>query len=500
MQEKNARLFYTLMCLAGFFIILIPVGIANLVFGYMLGDSPCTSCWGQRESMIYIGSTALFIVRYGLKPRYISFLLIATAFALWQSFNHIAWHAIGDLDQGFSLLIFGMRSYVWAEVVFWCVVLFLGVMFAFAPRLSELEVHGAMREVGGAARVAFLISALIVGSNAFQAFVSTGIPPFVGQGNPVRFTLDPKYIIWSSQNWKKFFTDFSVLGVRDVKDPDYAFAPSSKLGISFTQKSDQSPFERIDYALKIKDEKVIKIDAPLNTLSEIYGEYIVSSKHHVYFLSLDSQSRDLFELDPYFSSTINPIIGIIPYMSHKYLLMGSNKTYLRFQKNAQANERLQYADFIKGANAFEGQGEGLGRGKFLTVRAKFHHILSIATDGKYIYTATVPNNKDKKTFVISAFLSSDLMLSREFTPTAHLKNGRSLGDLYVTGMSYYGGKLYALSKNYNVIAVIDPIKEQVVKTISFPETIKNARGIVVKKEGIEILSYQDGANLLFTLQ
>ncbi len=38
MNEINkTKNFYTLMCLAGFLIILLPVGIANFVFGYYVG-------------------------------------------------------------------------------------------------------------------------------------------------------------------------------------------------------------------------------------------------------------------------------------------------------------------------------------------------------------------------------------------------------------------------------------------------------------------------------
>jgi len=43
-EIKKAKFFYALMCLAGFLIILLPVGIANLFFGYVLKDSPCTLC------------------------------------------------------------------------------------------------------------------------------------------------------------------------------------------------------------------------------------------------------------------------------------------------------------------------------------------------------------------------------------------------------------------------------------------------------------------------
>ena len=80
---KKTKLFYALMCLAGFLIILLPVGIANFYVGYILKDSPCVLCWGQREAMIFIGVLALFIVRYDMKAKYLAMLLIVTAFGLW---------------------------------------------------------------------------------------------------------------------------------------------------------------------------------------------------------------------------------------------------------------------------------------------------------------------------------------------------------------------------------------------------------------------------------
>ncbi len=179
--------------------------------------------------------------------------------------------------------------------------------------------------------------------------------------------------------------------------------------------------------------------------------------------------------------------------------MGSNKSFLRFAKNPNADETLQYADFIKGNDKFEGQGESLGRGRLDTVRAKFNHVASMTTDDHYLYLATVPNNKDAKTFVISKVSLKDLVLSAEFTPKANLKEGKTLGDLYVTSMTFKDGEIYALSKNHNVIAVIDPVKEEVVKTIAFPSSITNARSIFFKDGKINILSYQDGANKLYTL-
>ncbi|HEB7541033.1 TPA: disulfide bond formation protein B [Campylobacter coli] len=505
MNEINkTKNFYTLMCLAGFLIILLPVGIANFVFGYMWGDSPCTLCWGQREAMIFIGVMALFIVRYGMKGKYLAALLIMTAVGLYQSFAHYGNHAHRDLDQGFGLAVFGIHTYFWAEVVFWAVVLLLGVMFAFAPKFGSFdkELNGEkFRKFTKFSFAAVLISTLIVASNVFQAFVSTGIPPYVGQGDPVRFSLNPKYIIWSTGGWNGLWQNISFLGKRDVKAPDYAFAPASeKLGIKFDNDTNNSPFAEIDDELKIIDEQTINFDKTINTLDYINDEFVASSKWNVAFLDNNFSTKEGFELDPYFSATIDPIIGIIPYKENKFLLMGSNKSFLRFAKNPNADEALQYADFVKGNDQFEGQGKDLGRGRLDTVRAKFNHVASMTTDDHYLYLATVPNNKDSKTFVISKISLKDLVLSAEFTPKAELKEGKTLGDLYITSMAFKDDEIYALSKNHNVIAIIDPTKEEVVKTIAFPSSITNARSIFFKDGKIHILSYQDGANKLYTLK
>ncbi|MBM0637544.1 disulfide bond formation protein B [Campylobacter sp. VicNov18] len=507
MNEINkAKNFYTLMCLAGFLIILLPVGIANFIFGYMLGDSPCVLCWGQREAMIFIGVIALFIVRYGIKGKYLAALLIMTALGLYQSFAHYGNHAHRDLDQGFGLAIFGIHTYFWAEIIFWSVVLLLGVIFVFAPKFNafEMELNGQkFRQYTKFSFTAVIISTIIVASNVFQALVSTGFPPYVGQSDPARFSLNPKYIIWSTQGWNGLWQNISFLGKRDVKAPDYAFAPASEaLNIKFDNDVNNAPFAKINEDLKITNEQDINFDKAINTIDFINGEFVVSSQWDVAFLDDNFNVKESFVLDPYFSATIDPIIGIIPYMDDKFLLMGSNKSFLRFEKNPNPTEEdiaKQYADFIKGNDKFKGQGEGLGRGRLDTIRSKFNHVASITTDGNYFYLATVPNNKDTKNFVISKFPLTDRILSSEFTPKANLKEGKTLGDLYITSMAFKDGEIYALSKNHNVIMVIDPLKEEVIKTMSFPSSITNARSIFFKDGKINILSYQDGVNKLYTL-
>ena len=66
-------------------------------------------------------------------------------------------------------------------------------------------------------------------------------------------------------------------------------------------------------------------------------------------------------------------------------------------------------------------------------------------------------------------------------------------------MAYKDGLLYALSKNHNVIVLIDPKSEEIVKTLAYPGEITNARSIFFKDGAMNILSYQDGKNTLYQL-
>lgn len=53
--------FNLLMTTAVLLILAIPVGIANIYLGYVVGESPCTLCWFERIGMILIGVLGIFI-------------------------------------------------------------------------------------------------------------------------------------------------------------------------------------------------------------------------------------------------------------------------------------------------------------------------------------------------------------------------------------------------------------------------------------------------------
>ena len=80
--------FNLLMTTAVLLILAIPVGIANIYLGYVVGESPCTLCWFERIGMILIGVLGIFILRYGAKIKYVSAVFICAAYGIFMSIRH----------------------------------------------------------------------------------------------------------------------------------------------------------------------------------------------------------------------------------------------------------------------------------------------------------------------------------------------------------------------------------------------------------------------------
>jgi disulfide bond formation protein DsbB len=124
-------------------------------------------------------------------------------------------------------------------------------------------------------------------------------------------------------------------------------------------------------------------------------------------------------------------------------------------------------------------------------------------DEKYSYAISVPNNLNPS-FILIKQSNADGMLSAELTPevdeSVTLKEKRTLGELYTTALAYKDGKLYAASKNFNTIVVIDTATDLIVDTYSFPSEIKNIRGMDFVDDALYVVSYQDKKNMLYILK
>ncbi|WP_163280607.1 disulfide bond formation protein B [Campylobacter fetus] len=497
---RNTKTFYLLFSLAVIGILALPVGIANFIFGYILGDSPCTLCWGQRQSMIYIGVAVLFVLRYGFKPRYLAMILIITAVGLWESFYHLGNHALEDVGQGFGVAILGLHTQFWAEVVFWSVVFLLGVILFFAPNLKEFEDEDAkFRKLTIANIVAFWVFFIVVASNIVQAFVSTGPPPFLGQGDPVRYSWNSKYTIWSAAGWKdmRFPTDF--LGKRDVNFPDLGLDASKDF--KFDTDYSNSPIV-VEEELAVVDKKIspLELNSPISDLNYQNDKMLVSTEEYGLYIT----DRDLTNinshlvLDKYFSATVERFAGA-NFVGDNIRIMGINKTSVDVKENPSADKVVNFPYFLEGADKFD----EIGRYRLKTSRAKNYYVLTSRSDKKHTYMITVPNNKYKELIVIST-LNSDKGLSAEFIPelgdNVKLKDGRSLGELYISALAIKDDMLYALSKAYNTLLVIDPKDQIITKAYGLPKDILNIRAMTFVDGKILISSYENGKDALYTLE
>lgn len=502
-MEKNTK-FYTLISLAILGIIVFPVGIANIIFGYILGDSPCTSCWSLRITMIVIATAALFIVRYGLKLKYIGMILIAAAYGLWNAFWHLGNYGQLDMGQGQALMIFNLHTQLWAGVVMWSVILlFALILFFAAPSEKELieEMrNNAHRKLSKLNHIAFIVFFAIVSSNAFQAFVLVGPPPFTAPDTPSRFTLNPKYISWQT-GLGNLFSDPSWRGPMGVSDPDLSIKPTDVF--TFDTNYENSPLQ-INHHLKISSQKEITLDlnGPISSIrfDKNHNRFAVTTEKWGLYLTdknLASIERH-FVLDSLYFPVILNFIGV-DFLEDEIKVMGYNKAYIRVKTDDNADEVAGFPDFHEGADKFT----KIKRTMFQTVRAKTRYIESFAVDKKYSYAITVPDNL-KQDFILVKQSNADEFLSAEVIPeigvNVELKQDRSIGELYTTALAYQDGKLYAASKNFNTIIVINTATDEIIDTYSFPQEIKNIRGLDFVNNELCVVSYQNNKNMIYFLK
>ncbi len=502
MQKTNR--FYTLMSLATIGIIALPVGIANVYFGYILGDSPCTLCWGQRQSMIYIGVCALFLIRYGFKPKYVAMLLLITAVGLWESFYHFGFHTQEDVGQGFALAVFGIHTQFWAEIVFWFVIVFLALILFFAPNIKEfiIEFDGKkFRKLSKINKIAYWIFFIVVTSNLIQAFISAGVPPYWGLGDPVRFSWNMKYSVWSTKPWHGFKFIKPIKGKKDISEPDLVSRPSDKF--NFSNDFTKSPLQ-INKILKIIEQKDINLtlNSPISDISYQNKKMLIATENYGLYVTDKNFTKidNYMILDHLYSATIENFAGV-NYLNHELIkIMGTNKTSVVVKENPKADDVKNFKYFIKGAGSFDEIG---WRHRLKTSRAKNYYILSARSDQTSTFMITVPSTRYKKLIVIEQ-LNEDKGLASEFipkiAPNVTLKLARVLGELYITGLGIKEDKLYAVSKNYNTIIVIDIKSKSIIDTIGIPKKVKNIRAFNFIDDKFTIVSHENNKDIIYTLE
>jgi disulfide bond formation protein DsbB len=413
---------YTILALAVVALAVGPIGIAVFVLGFVHGDSPCVLCWAQRTGMILIALTGLFILRFGPRPRYVGLAVLISAHGLYMAARHSA-----------------LR----------CALALMGVLLVL---MKDGEARGAVRDLGIMGRSAMILFLVAVAGNVIQAFAAVGPPPFMGQGDPVRFSFSPRHWVWSLEEWAP--APISWRGRYGVEKPGLV-----GLGTDWRQ----GPIVGVQ-PLPVK--RHLRVSAALNggvtglAADPASTEFVVTTDAHgVYVLDGDLARVQRFTvLDPGFSVDIGPLTGATFVAPRTFLVLGHNKSFVLLEEGPGPNDTADgYRYFLESSGAFAER----RRGRFATVRARMNYVMSVGYDRDTgsLYTVTVPSPRFPA-LVISRFDRADLTLSGEHRPRLGpgltlAGDERSLDEYYVTGVAIEDGRLYAVSAAHATLLVFD---------------------------------------------
>jgi hypothetical protein len=449
--------------LAWIVVILIggPVGAA-VWLGVVYGEAPCILCWAQRTSMVLIGLVGLFVIRYGARPRYIGMVVLLGAWGMFMSLRHSALHLARDVGQGFAAPYFGVHTYAWAWFVHWVVLLVVGGLLLL---LREEPAEPGPREPGRMGRVAIVLFLVVVAANALQAFITTGPPPFMGQADPVRFSLNPRHWVWMYNDelagrislrgsWTIPRPDPAALDV----DPDPAAGPLAALPELPVEASEQIGVELVGRLTGFARDPAT---GRYLGVTERFGAYVLDSTltrtvHHV-------------ELDHQYSIDLTPLAGAA-FLGDTLALVATNKSYVLLRPDSAADADREWRHFRETS----GDVSELRRSRFATVRARQMYVLSLAYDRTTdeLITVGVPSPRHRR-LVVSRFARGDMMLASEFLPRvvpglSLRSDARSLAEYVVTGTVVVDGLLYALSAAFSTLLVVDLDGKDVIAAYAVP--------------------------------
>lgn len=463
-------------------VVIVLVGgpvTAAVLLGVLHGDSPCILCWAERTSMALIALTGLFVVRYGPRPRYLAMAVLLGAWGTFMAIRHSALHLARDIGQGFSTSIFGVHTYVWAWVIHVTVLAVIGVLLLFVRELAPVE--GA-KSPSRAGRFAMGLFMVVVAANALQAFASTGPPPWFGQGDPVRLSLNPKHWVWSFEELDPPYV--SLRGGWGVAAPNPAAAdPAPAHGpLAGLPALPVAGWERIGVSLNGAVTGFARDAAT--------GRFLVTTdRYGVYLLdSAMAHTRHHVVLDKGFSIDLTPLAGAA-FLGDTLAVLSTNKSWALLEPVPHADESAEWRHFLQ----TDGQVSEVGLGRFQTVRARQMYVSSLAFDpaAQELITVSVPNRWHRQ-LVVSRFARTDMTLSSEFEPLLGaglnlVGPSRSLADYLVTGVTVADGRLYALSAAYSTLLVVDLQTKTVTAAYAVPGLVHPV-GLAVR--GAELLVAQ----------
>ena len=387
--------------------------------------------------------------------------------------SHSSLHVARDIGQGFSLEILGAHTYTWSALIFWVCVVTMGLLLTW---LTDDEPARGRREFGALESFAAGVFLLVAGGNIVQAFASTGPPPFMGQGDPVRFSFNPAHWVWSTEEWSPD-TPITWRGRWAVDKPTLDGLSADPAGGPLTGTTPLAVARRQPLALPLKGTVTdLAYDAATD-------RFLVTTQHGVY-LADGALSRVLrgTVVDPGFSVDLAVFAGAAFVDAKTVAAVAENKSYVLLREAERGDAVKNFRYFLEAADQFD----DTGRGRFTTVRARLMYVQSVAYDAASgsLLTVSVPNPKNRR-LVVSRFDRKDMTLSEEFVPTLAPGSGLTLGakraleEYVVTGAAVADGTLYALSAAHGTILSIDLASRRVIAARTVPG-LSRPTGLAIK--------------------
>ena len=487
MASRNT--IYTPLTLAVLGLVVGPIGIAVFVLGFGLGDSPCVLCWAQRTGMVLIALTGLFVLRFGPRPRYIGLAVLLAGFGLYMGLRHSSLHLWRDVGQGFSAEILGAHTYTWSMFIYWASVVMMGVLLLM---LKDGEAAREARRLRPLERLTLWLFLAAAAGNAVQAFASTGPPPYMGQGDPVRFSFNPANWVWSLEEWTP--SPVSLRGRWAIEKPDVALA---------TIDPSASPLANVPVLPAARRAALsLPLDGPITDLAydATSDRFLVTTEKGIYITD-GSFGRVLRHtvVDTGFSVDLARFAAGAFLAGDTVMAVSENKSFVILRENDAADAAANYRYFLASFDRFD----EVSRSRLTTVRAKMMYVMSAAFDPatESVYTVTVPNARMKR-LVVSRFDRRDMTLSEEFTPALAPGSGLafksekgSLDSFYVSGAAFAGGKLYVVSAAFGTLLTIDPQARTVVAAHAIPG-LERPVGLAIKGSEAFIVDAAGGLTLV----
>ncbi|MGP1579467.1 MAG: disulfide bond formation protein B [Wolinella sp.] len=519
LTEANFNL---VMATAVLLVLAIPVGIANLYLGYVVGEGPCTLCGHERFGMVLVGILGVFMLRYGPKIKYLASVFIVAFYGLYTAMRHVGNHAWRDVGMGFGDAIFGVHTYTWALFVYWVIVLAMALLMFFIRRDNDLskDVSGerqVIKELRPYAKFVVILSFVIMVSNSFQMLMVNGLPPYAGTGYPPRFTLDISRAVsmWDRHDmYERFFEgNGSLLGRNSVPRPHIPGV--NELDRAFNNDPLAGPVENLKEPLKLLAHK----DLPFPVVGTFHkgnaagiaydkesGEFgFVSTDGGLYFVDealekvtgrviLDRPNGNDIRL-----STDATFLG-----KDQLVGVAFNKIMYGVKRvdSAKVNSKLEWKSFRETSGGIMPL-FGEDRPYLTTMRAREAFVLSIAKDpaSSYVYMLSIPNHRSKRTILIKHDTTDNLLSEESILKPSDkltLKEKRNIDEFYITSADIRDGKLFALSKQFNSLLQIDLASKTLEVVYPLPD-MGDAHGLAIRDDSLFVLSRIEGKDRVYEL-